>query len=361
VEEAQFMKNFRVIVPVLVCLVFSFYVIGCGNATGGGGGGGGGGTTFRLADPYIVGAKIFMDTDFSGSWDPGEISSEASNSYGYITFHSLPTVDANILPLPGYPGTHVGVLYEGFVARYFSTLESGALYITPATSLMTRSNGEFRFTADQVAYILSAEAGITIEPSDVIRNPMEGTDNLLAGNVDDSQLGKIRSSICINSFIRIMNSVEAGADTSISFEAFINDATAEGHLQDMGAAARDSLNADLMDSLNTYIQTAAPKAPKLSAADITKSSAAITNRIVEKVLDTAPAYTYDPGEISFNGWTGQLALRFYCQRNKNNSAVNKALKDGSIFDIYGVEVTFDEVNTLEAWKMNSSDSLEAIP
>jgi len=42
------MKNIRIIVPVIACLMLCLYVVGCGNATGGGGGGGGGTSTYTL-------------------------------------------------------------------------------------------------------------------------------------------------------------------------------------------------------------------------------------------------------------------------------------------------------------------------
>ncbi|MFH1710026.1 MAG: hypothetical protein ABH860_03005 [bacterium] len=355
------MKNIRLIVPVIICLALSFYIIGCGSATSGGSSSSGG-TTFKLVDPAIVGAKMFMDTNFNGTWDVGEISSEGSNAYGYVEFSSLPTMDANMLPLPGYLGTHVGVSYEGFVARYFSTLESGALYITPATSLMTKSSGAFRFTSEEVAFIMTSEAGITVNAADVVSDPMEGIDDLLAGDVTDTQLRKIRASICIYSFVRVMDSIASGSENTISFDAFVADATAQGQLQTMGAAVRGTLNTALINSINSSIESNTPAGitlPLVSAGDVAKTAVVITNRIIEKVI--ASSYTYEANVTTIADWAGQLGVRFYCQRNKNNAFVRIGLDAGAIQDSHGAAITYNEVNTAEAWRINTSDNIVLVP
>lgn len=367
------MKNIRVIVPVLICLALCFYAIGCGSNATSGGGGGSTGTSFTIVDPHVAGMRMFFDTNFDGTWEAGEISSDAlgSDDNGVINFASLPTMDANMMPLPGYKGKHLGVTYEGFVARYFSTIESGALFITPTTSLMTKSNGAFRFTADQIADILSTEAGITLDAiSEVINDPMEGIDALQAGQESDHDLRKIRASLCIYSFIRVMDFIQANLKDTISFTSIEASSDVKHHLGVMGMAVRGTINKDLIDAINASMEAGAiavgaPLPPKVTAGDVAKTAVIITNRIIDKII-TSTSCTYEPTPPEMSDWAGQVGIRFYLQRTRNDPKIYPGFTMGpgstSVFiDSKGVPITYNEVNTFEAWKIDSSDHLVGVP
>jgi hypothetical protein len=381
------MKNIRLIVPVIICLALSFYIIGCGNATGGGGGGGGGagsGNSGKLVDPYITGAIVYVDLNNSGSWDAGEPTAE-TGSDGQFTFTTVPSLGAIIRV--DTPGMHLGITYDASLA---TTVDStGILNITPLTTML--ANG---ISAESIRYILQHYAAITIDANDMIRDdPMSG---LVLSNLDS--IAKIRGAICTYALIQII-SYESGVNGNFDIASIEGNTTIEAALGYMGDAVRSGLSDDILTNIHTQFATAelsiktsleavpgfvgctiSVDFPDVTADDVANSAFAITRYVIQKSIENAPPHVpaYDP-EIpatTIETLAINIGTRYWAANNRTNTiitvthplggvifsqTVNDALISGEVRDANNVLVTTFEVNsTTEAFIVNENGTIEVV-
>jgi hypothetical protein len=375
-EGGKNMKNFRVIVPVFVCLVFSFYVIGCGNATGGGGGGGGSsGKSGKLVDPYITGAIVYVDSNNSGSWDAGEPTAE-TNSSGQFTFTEAPSLGATIRIL--VQGTHLGVTYDANLSC--SVDGSGILNITPLTTMI--SNG---ISAESIVYILSHYAAITMDASDLKDDPMAG---LVLANT--ASIAKIRGAICAYALIQIISS-EGGANGFFDLASIEGSTDIKSALYYMGEAVKGALSDDMLTTINDELHDAAVSVeailpdispavwhvsfPKATASDIANSAFAITRYVIAKAIaNSGSGYNpnVNPSDISDLGF--DVGIRYYSIRNLNHNAITTTpsipefppmtwydlIVSGEVMDTNGSLSSFEVNSSSEAFTVNDNGTIEVV-
>ena len=369
------MKNVRLIVPVIVCLALSFYIIGCGSVTGGGGGGGGGsGNSGKLVDPYISGAVVYVDWNNSGSWDAGEPSAE-TNSDGQFTFTTAPSLGAIIRV--DTQGMHLGITYDASLST--SVDSTGILNITPLTTML--SNG---ISAESISYILSTYAGIAIDANDMRDDPMSGL--VLS---DPDSIAKIRGAICTYALIQIISS-ESGVNGYFDITSIEGNTTIETALGYMGDAVRSALSDDILSNINAGIATGETNmyaaldgmgfigiqvhVPRATASDIANSAFAITRYVIARAIATGEAGGYNPnvseGAIAILGQN--VGMRYWAVRNRMETmatatnppfshTVNDSLISGEITDADDIIISTWEVNiSTEAFIVNEYGSIEVV-
>jgi len=374
------MKNIRVIVPVIICLALSFYIIGCGNATGGGGGGGGGGgsgKSGKLVDPYITGAVVYVDWNNSGSWDAGEPSAE-TNSDGQFTFTTAPSLGAIIRV--DTPGMHLGITYDASLA---TTVDStGILNITPLTTML--ANG---ISAESIRYILSHYAAITIESNDLLRDdPMSGL--VLT---DPDSIAKIRGAICTYALIQIISN-ESGVNGYFDIASIEGNTTIETALGYMGDAVRNALSDDMLDNINAGLVAAKASieshlptiesitfhvsVPQATASDIANSAFAITRYVIARAIATGEAGGYNPNvsEEAIAILGQDVGIRYYSIRNLAHNIITATpsgpwftpmtwydlIATNEVTDSNGPISTFEVNSTSEAFLVNENGTIEVV-
>lgn len=352
------MKNIRLIVPVIICLALGFYILGCGSVTSGGGGGGGGGYFGKLSDPYLAGARVFTDYDGDSVYDPGdgEIISNTTEADGGFNFTADITMDCTMRIYNTSEVRENGVTYEARLSFPYSTLEpwTETIFVTPLTTCLANN-----ITAAQVVYLLTNEAGITpVSTSDITEDPMQGIADIVAGDSStDEALAKIRAAQCIYSIMMVMNDIQSNA-----YFDFASMESGQGptQLANMGTMVKSSISKALIDSLNASMESAPVAVPKVTALDVANTAAAVTKRLIQKVIATKPAYTA-PSAADVALFAGKLGPRYYCLRTQTNSNIHYALDNGYMKDGGGGTISLAEIQNSQGFFINSSDSVEAIP
>jgi len=355
------MKNIRLIVPVIICLALGFYILGCGSVTGGGGGGGGTSYFGKLSDPYLAGARVFTDYDGDSVYDPadGEMISNTTEADGGFNFTADITMDCTMRIYNTSEVRENGVTYEAPLSFPYSTLEpwTETIFVTPLTTCLANN-----ITAAQVVYLLTKEADISpVTVNDIKADPMQGIADIVAGDSStDEALAKIRAAQCIYSIMMVMNDIQSNA-----YFDFASMESGQGptQLANMGTMVKGSISKALIDSINASIESGATQGvtlPKVTALDIANTAAAVTKRLIQKVIDSKPAYTA-PSAADVALFAGKLGIRYYCLRTQTNSNIHYALDHGYMTDSVGTPITLAEIQNSQGFFIDSSDSVEAIP
>jgi len=376
------MKNIKIVVPVMICLALSLYIIGCGSVTGGGGGGG---TTSnksgKVVDPYISTCEVFTDVDGDGVYNPaitGEMLA-TTDALGAFTFSDAPPLGCTIEMRT--MGTHLGVSYEVVLKKYVDG--SGTLNLSPFTAMQVRG-----VSADAIADLLSTYASITVDPALLGDDPMNGLDDIstLSGN---DAIAKIRGAICTYSITRILNAAS-------SANSYLDKASVEaysGQLTAMGTAVRAGLSDTMLTLINASMDAASTitvggtvtvemSLPNTTADDIAKSAFIVTKAIVDKRIANGGDYTVPATFEETNaGIFGQsIGMRIYLNEHYNDicsgvvhvylpsgpsgpgwytgttsEAVIKDRVIGHIIDGFGNTITTNDVSgTFEGYRINLS-------
>jgi hypothetical protein len=370
-------KNFRVIAPVLVCLKFSFYVIGCGSPTSGGGSSSGSGRSGTLSDPYIEGATVFVDANNNGICDAGEMIA-TTDANGRFTFTQVPSLGATIRIL--VQGKHLGVTYDANLTC--SVDGTGILNMTPITTML--ANG---ISTESVVYILSRYAAITMDAGDLRDDPMSG---LVLSNT--SSIAKIRGAICAYALIQLISS-EGGVNGHFDVASIEGSAAIRDGLSHLGDAVRGALSDSLLTTINTNLQSAEVSTrnhlpgispavwnvnfPTATADDIANSAFAITRYVVAKAIAAGSGAHYDPtgSLVDLGNLAQNVGVRYYSLRNLNKIALSTTpsgswfnpmtwydlMGSGEVLDANHNPITTFEVNsTTDAFSVNDDGSIEVV-
>lgn len=349
--------RFAILASIFLLIAVCFGLIGCGNPTGGGGGGGG--TTFKIVDPYIVGARLYVDYDNDGEWEDGEPSSEASGPTGVFVFTTMPTMDGTLRIC--LKGEHLGVTYEAWLSRPFSTLESGNIIVSPLTTLLAGTG----VSSQEIVDILHTYASIEINVEDVSADPWGNLENRSGNGITETEIRKIKASICTYALVMIFSDIiKLGIEPyNISWETIDDNS---GQVSQMGLAVNLSLSTTEIQTAYDHIAGGGwpVPPPPVTVGDVAKAAFVITDAYVKYAISTAPNYTFCPSiEPELVG--PDLGVLFYCLKNKGNDVVQGGLEGHYFFypSLYpGRYVTIEAatIDTAETFTLNDEGSIEII-
>ena len=362
------MKNFRVIAPVLVCLMFTFYVVGCGSAASSGGGGGTN-ISGKLSDPYISHATLVEKNQY-GSIEAGMICTTEDN--GSFTFPGALTAGDTIEMLTS--GTHLGTGYTGALMK--RTVASGLNNITPLTEWGTHG-----ITDGAIAAMITS-AGITVDSSFVGLDPMVDLSTTTTFDAAGINAVKgIKSAIYAYSVSRIAidyygaNYTEA--DLSTPFMGTVEAAIATAVNDGISDTILIGIN-NQIDQVNISIESLAggSKAydvPHATADQISRSAFNIADYVAYMKINNSPggahSYNWVVPSALIPRWGQGLGMRYYFRDNYNSGAsipggpyagmkaTQVALLVGNIKDTWGNSITSTEVDpaTINGYRIKTTD------
>ena len=372
------MKNIRVIVPVIICLAFSLYVIGCGSVTGGGGGGGGGSSnTGMLSDPYIDDAIVIVDVNGSGSYD-ASVTGEmiATTDAGSFTFPSVPQTGATIEMVT--LGTHLGAAYDGELLK-MTVDGSGEFNVTPLTNWGTHG-----ITEGAIASLIST-AGITIDASRIGLDPMSGLSSISTfdSSADIDAVKAIKAAIFAYSVSRIAVDLYGADYTKSELESMTTIEVAIATAVNAGIS--DTLLISInngIDSINTTLTSySLAPLPYATADQVSRSAFNIAQYIAWKKINGSSggpgSHTYDWWPAGFDAniakYGQSLGMRYYFMDNYDygepassyapagiagKKSIVIGLEQGSIPDGFGTIITTFEVNPalVDGFRINTTNN-----
>lgn len=280
-------------------------------------------------DPYIVGAQFFEDANNNGVKDTGEQVSTLSDNSGNFTFPNALTISSTILLDSVVTPTHNGVDYKGEIKRTVDA--TGTIVVSPLTTLL--ANG---WTEAQVISVLN-NAGLTgVTTANLKEDPMAGIADLTSATLTEAHLKKIRASICIYSFLSIMDGViTASNGFDITYDVFVASPTAIALVTQMVNLVNDGLSSTMVttlsgiiDGINAGLPGGVPPLPSITAGDVIRGSVAISNYVIWKVINVDLAYA--PTIVDYTAWANELGRNFYIIRNKTHPTVITGVNQGYI-------------------------------
>lgn len=273
-------------------------------------------------DPYIANARFFEDVNNNGQKDTGEQESTSSDINGRFIFGRPLTPTSTIVINPAFLGRHNGVSFIGRIKRRVGVI-TGTVVISPLTTLL--ANG---WSESEVISALST-AGLTgLTTANLKEDPMEGIENLDSTTLTETHLTKIRASICVYSFMTVMDTLIAGKGYDITPISFTGTAGATQALANMVITVNTALSTGLLSTIQTMMSGAPSGTPKVTAGDVIRSAVAISNYIIPKVA-AAPT-VYAPNLTEINSLGQSLGVNFYNIRNKGNGFIQYAVSNSII-------------------------------
>ncbi len=194
----------------------------CGLSACGGGGSHSGGATGSpstvtagvVADPYIVGATFFEDTNDNGRRDDGEQLSTPSDENGLFSFSAPVAVGSTLIM--SNPGSHQGLPFTLLLRRVVSSDDADRVVVSPLTTLLAAEQAEEAPSAPLAASLtavdlmtLLRDAGLPwiddLQEDDLLADPMAGLEGLSAGDVTDADLALLRTNFVAYALLEFIN------------------------------------------------------------------------------------------------------------------------------------------------------------
>jgi hypothetical protein len=348
----------RIVGNIFVAVLIAWLLVDCGGGIPGiptaekisgiptGGGSStpsGGGTTASsqgikgiAVDPYVVGAKFCEDINNNGICDAGEQVSTASNASGIFYFQNTLTLGTNIII--SSQGMHNGVAFTGKIKRNVDQADN--LVVSPLTTLL--ANG---WTAANVISVLQSSGGIAgLTEADLKKDPLAGVEGLDATTLTADHFKAIKSTLVIHSFLSIMQGVLSGPSVpaggyNISYAVFnsgvlLNGQSPQWYVDRMVDRIGSGLDPAILTGINANLTVATaicrgvglPAAPPATAGDIIRSSVAIADYVIPKVVNDL---TYAPSQSEYGPWGAKLGLRYYLIRNMGDPCVSAGIAHGA--------------------------------
>lgn len=302
-----------------------------------------------VVDPYIEGAVFCEDVNNNGSCDQEEQVSTASTAAGKFTFSEPMTLNSTIIIKT--QGKHNGITYTVDLSRTIdSTSDASDQVVSPLTTLNARG-----LTANEIAAMLQ-DAGLTsISASDVMTDPMSGISEL-TGAATESDVVKLRSSIAVYAFLRILD----GSTTlkSLSATELYTGATTSGHklrdvLQGMISFIKTGLDPASITTLQEQLDAAPVSLPAVSMDDVAKTAVAVADYVASIGYETcnstsgdddakltaamAAVLTATANGTNVETWARELGTRNYAARNKDTLMPYKSFLGSQTDLIAGLE------------------------
>lgn len=317
-------------------------------------------------DPYIVGATFCEDINNNGSCEDGEQVSTASDGNGEFSFQNNLTIGSTILIKD--KGKHNGIAYTGAIKRIVE--QSDKLVVSPLTTIL--ANG---WTEQQIIEVLTT-AGLTgITAADLKNDPMAGIENLNSTKMIEDDLGKIRASISVYSFLSIIDGVikqynycSAVSGYNLPYDCFIQHPEWKTLLTQMVTQIKDGISKDVLIQIDNTLATATTQCtgaglsspPSATVGDIIRASVAISDYIIPKVIESCgvldqntgyPKCDYAPTSTEYYNWRWELGENFYVLRNKDNTCISTGI-------IYGLLPSVSSCTTFQI--NNTTGTVECI-
>lgn len=302
-----------------------------------------------IVDPYIEGAVMCEDADSSGTCDEGEQVSTASTADGKFTFSNPMTLGSTIIVKT--QGTHNGVPYTVELSRKVdSTTDTSEQVVSPLTTLASKN-----LTDSEIAFILQTAGLPSISADDVNADPMDGVSSL-AASATDAEIVKLRSSIAVYAFLRLINGstqLKELTGTELYLSGTTSGGAVGGILSTMVSLVKSGLDPAYISIIQSQINHAPISLPEVTMDDVTKTAVAITDYVAKAGYETCNATSGDDNTkvtaalaavntktnsgANIASWANQLGQRYYAARNKATLSPYKAMMTGMTDIIAGLE------------------------
>ena len=260
---------------LLFSLLLIVVLIGCGGSSGG--------VTNNskvlsktgvAVDPYIIGAKFFIDSNNNGIIDTNEIISDISDDKGEFNFSTEIIIGQKIKMHAEFKGKHNGINYSGPLLECIAEQNdiSGRVVLSPLTTLVSKYN----LSKEEVAIILNEafdfSAEIKITSSDILSNPMvflpEDNEKL---NIE--HIKRLQSAIAVNGLIELLEKSAINKDD-------INTANITKILKPLANNVKSLLSVEKFEKLQELIPT---DEPKFDIINLLSSVVSVNNTNIENI------------------------------------------------------------------------------
>lgn len=290
-------------------------------------------TTGKIVDPYIVGAVMFEDQNGNNIKDVGEQVSSISTDKGGFTFQTPLTIGSVIMiDTANCQPRHNGVAFTGQVKSKVESATSNMI-TTPLTTLL--ANG---WTEDQIISTLQT-AGLTgLSITDLRMDPLVDIAAKTAGNITKSDLTKIKATMIMRAFLAIIEGIDHNG-FNLTYPIFNADPSRATMLARIVATINHALDPTIFASIHTHIAninlTLSGTLPDVTAYDVICGAVSVTDCMIQRVLSSAPYYTYEPTQLETMTWCNTIGPRFYLINHKDNASISTGMSMGLLNSLMG--------------------------
>lgn len=277
-------------------------------------------TNSILADPYIIGATLYQDTNGDGSFTTGEPVSSVTDTSGSFTFSEVLTAGKSILIKT--QGQHEGVTYDVDLEAIVAT--GGKVdVVTPLTTFTSKglSNQDladilnFAATNGQNITVGNPAVAWSITANDVALNPLSGdllNVSLADLQADEGKLIKLHASLSTYALLKIFEgSTTLKGLTGATLHS--SGTTANGAVallaKNVIASVTDSLDSTLLASIDTQIGTLRTALTQGGVPNVTTLAPTANTDLISKVAVTAIDRLAEVGYEACNSEGGDVSAK----------------------------------------------------
>lgn len=229
---------------------------------------------YKIVDPYIIGATLYVDKNKNGKFDTNEPTSTVSDNQGSVNFKAYTPKKGDILRVKTQ-GKHNGLTYD---LNLSLVVNSDGGVVSPLSTIA--ESRELNNT--QIVDILKT-AGLTgITEADISKDPMSGV--LGKTSIEDADLLKLQASLATYGLLSIINAANDMKPKDINGSEFVKNAIIKAATKQMVGFIKDSLSKKLLESIKTQVPTSpmhGVNIPAVKSDVVVKVSVAIMDKLIE--------------------------------------------------------------------------------